>query len=155
MPLASLVHWLSSTPASSTLSTLAFWGSLVTLVVGLRAWSKGYVCKEERGLAGKSFLLTGAFEGSQNATDVLPGRGLSSCFSCNPPSSSPANSPRSPSSPPSTQVAPVLLHCTYRTPAHTVRPSEQCVDRARRPRPRPPVLSSHRPLLLGCASCGG
>ncbi|KAK4329668.1 Peptidase M50B-like-domain containing protein [Rhodotorula toruloides] len=58
MPLASLVHWLSSTPASSTLSTLAFWGSLVTLVVGLRAWSKGYVCKEERGLAGKSFLLT-------------------------------------------------------------------------------------------------
>ncbi|BGP27296.1 hypothetical protein JCM10295v2_006260 [Rhodotorula toruloides] len=42
MPLASLVHWLSSTPASSTLSTLAFWGSLAALVVGLRAWSKGY-----------------------------------------------------------------------------------------------------------------
>ncbi|KAJ8292094.1 60S ribosomal protein L18-B [Rhodotorula toruloides] len=58
MPLASLVHWLSSTPASSTLSTLALWGSLAALVVGLRAWSKGYVCKEERGLAAKTFLLT-------------------------------------------------------------------------------------------------
>ncbi|PRQ72315.1 hypothetical protein AAT19DRAFT_9654 [Rhodotorula toruloides] len=63
MPLASLVHCLSFTPASSTLSTLAFWGSLAALVVGLRAWSKGYVCKEERGLAGKTFLLTGGFSG--------------------------------------------------------------------------------------------
>ncbi|CDR35513.1 hypothetical protein NBRC10512_006432 [Rhodotorula toruloides] len=63
MPLASLVHWLSSTPTSSTLSTLALWGSLAALVVGLRAWSKGYVCKEERGLAGKTFLLTGGFSG--------------------------------------------------------------------------------------------
>ncbi|BGP35001.1 hypothetical protein JCM10296v2_006825 [Rhodotorula toruloides] len=63
MPLASLVHWLGSTSASSTVSTLAFWGSLAALVVGLRAWSKGYVCKEERGLAGKTFLLTGGFSG--------------------------------------------------------------------------------------------
>ncbi|KAL7338764.1 hypothetical protein BJY59DRAFT_700463 [Rhodotorula toruloides] len=74
MPLASLVHWLSSTPASSTLSTLALWGSLAALVVGLRAWSKGYVCKEERGLAAKTFLLTDALIGSQHATDALPGR---------------------------------------------------------------------------------
>lgn len=58
MPLASLVHWLSTAPVSSTLATLAVWGSLAALVVGLRTWSKGYVCQEERGLAGKTFLLT-------------------------------------------------------------------------------------------------
>lgn len=38
--------------------TLTKWFSALSLVWGLRTWSRGYVCREEKELAGKTYILT-------------------------------------------------------------------------------------------------
>ncbi|GAA5995250.1 putative oxidoreductase [Rhodotorula paludigena] len=61
MPLASLSHYLSLDSPTAGLYTLAKWGSLAALVLAIRTWSRGFVCREERKLAGKTYLLVGGF----------------------------------------------------------------------------------------------
>ncbi|GAA5865931.1 hypothetical protein JCM1840_006305 [Sporobolomyces johnsonii] len=61
MPLPVAIHALSSPDA---LLTLAKWGGLPAAVLVVRSWAKGYVCREDRNLAGKTFILTGCFSGT-------------------------------------------------------------------------------------------
>ncbi|BGP43039.1 hypothetical protein JCM10449v2_007054 [Rhodotorula kratochvilovae] len=64
MPLASFAHYLSSGSPTEGLYTVAKWGALLAVVASLRAWSKGYVCKEERELAGKTYIIAGGLSGT-------------------------------------------------------------------------------------------
>ncbi|GAA5984745.1 hypothetical protein JCM10908_003482 [Rhodotorula pacifica] len=43
--------------------TLTKWLTALSLVWGLRTWSRGYVCREQKELAGKTYILTGGFSG--------------------------------------------------------------------------------------------
>ncbi|CEQ39401.1 SPOSA6832_00917, partial [Sporobolomyces salmonicolor] len=61
MPLPVAIHALSSPDA---LLSLAKWGGLPAAVLVVRSWAKGYVCREDRNLAGKTFILTGCFSGT-------------------------------------------------------------------------------------------
>ncbi|GAA6049184.1 hypothetical protein JCM3770_003298 [Rhodotorula araucariae] len=63
MPLASLAHYLSRASPTEGLYTVAKWGAVLVLVASLRAWSRGYVCKEDRELAGKTYIISGGLSG--------------------------------------------------------------------------------------------
>ncbi|GAA5900283.1 hypothetical protein JCM8208_005315 [Rhodotorula glutinis] len=64
MPLASAVHYLSAASATDGLYKVLACGLVVALVASVRSWSKGYVCVEERELAGRTFIIDGAFSGT-------------------------------------------------------------------------------------------
>ncbi|GAA5920895.1 hypothetical protein JCM3775_003996 [Rhodotorula graminis] len=64
MPLASAVHFLSAASATDGLYKVLACGLVVALIASVRSWSKGYVCVEERELAGRTFIIDGAFSGT-------------------------------------------------------------------------------------------
>lgn len=74
MPLASLVHYLSAASATQGLYTALWCGLGIALVGAVRTWSKGYVCVEERQLAGRTFILTVRVGVSLALRGVLVGR---------------------------------------------------------------------------------
>ena len=57
MPLASAVHFLSAASATDGLYKVLACGLVVALIASVRSWSKGYVCVEERELAGRTFII--------------------------------------------------------------------------------------------------
>ncbi|GAA5879872.1 hypothetical protein JCM16303_004379 [Sporobolomyces ruberrimus] len=66
MPLPIAIHALTS---SDFVWQLTKWGGILTTALSIRSWSKGYVCIEERELAGKTYMLSGGF--SSTGLEVL------------------------------------------------------------------------------------
>ncbi|GAA5945031.1 uncharacterized protein JCM15063_000004 [Sporobolomyces koalae] len=66
MPLPIAIHALTS---SDIVWQLTKWSGIATAALSVRSWSKGYVCREEKELAGKTYMIAGAF--SSTGLEVL------------------------------------------------------------------------------------
>ncbi|GAA6023404.1 hypothetical protein JCM11491_006460 [Sporobolomyces phaffii] len=58
MPLPIAIHALNS---SDVVWQLTKWGGALTAALSVRSWSRGYVCHEDKELAGKTYMLSGGF----------------------------------------------------------------------------------------------
>jgi len=58
MPLPIAIHALAS---SDIVWQFTKYGTALTAALSIRSWSKGYVCSEEKELAGKTYMLSVSF----------------------------------------------------------------------------------------------